>query len=460
MANFQPGSFSAQQNYNFVSAADIVAKSYLPNQVPIYGDQLMMTLTENMGGMREVQNIITSHWEDVKIMPSITVTNSAGAAGGTVTCTLVTTSPNAQIFSETQHDPYVALAAFNAGLPVKEGDHIIFKASSNPVNASTNIQGRVMSVNKSAATFTVAPLKVADSIPANTAAQVFIAGNSYGEGTAQPDSFTVLPEEKFFNLQIFKHNFECTGTESEVKTYFGTSYRIRGEEDAYKVFLNKVELGLITGEEYDNPAISSQQNPISMTKGVIPSILEDGGYVQGYSTVTGYGINEFEALAENFDKETFAATTKYQMEAGINLSFAIDRSMADFYQNGANIYDNFGGAAAQAAALNYNKIVRGNYTFMKRTYNPFNNSQMFGTTGYSYNQESMVLPMEGGNDSKTGAYIPAMSILYLKNRGKEVSAYDGFKQSNDGQDIFQVRYRAHRGIEMFGLNRYAYIQVA
>ena len=57
MANFQPGSFSAQQNYNFVSAADIVAKSYLPNQVPIYGSQLMTTLTENMGGMREVQNI-------------------------------------------------------------------------------------------------------------------------------------------------------------------------------------------------------------------------------------------------------------------------------------------------------------------------------------------------------------------------------------------------------------------
>ena len=85
---------------------------------------------------------------------------------------------------------------------------------------------------------------------------------------------------------------------------------------------------------------------------------------------------------------------------------------------------------------------------------------MFGATGYSYNQESMVLPMEGGNDSKTGAYIPAMSILYLKNRGREVTAYDGFKQSNDGQDIFQVRYRAHRGIEMFGLNRYAYIQVA
>lgn len=457
MAGFQPGGFTTISNRNFLSSADIIAKSYLKDQVPIYGSQLMTMLIEQMGNRREVGDIRTSHWEDVKIMPKITVTSAGAGAGLQATYTLTTTSP-AQILSLTQASPYVATSptGYVAGLPVKVGDHIILKAGSGAVNAATNIQVRVDSVNKNAATFTATPLFVANSTPAMASAtEVFIAGNSYGEGSDMPAPYSVLPTEKFFNLQIFKHKYAYTGTEASLVTYIGdTFYTLKGEQEGAKVYSNKIELGLMTGQVYDNVAITDGEQPISMTKGLLPSIIEDGGYVQGYSTLTGFGMDEYEDLLINLDREV--APKKNMHECGLRLSLDIDRSMADFYKNGAIEYAAFGNAASQAASLNYDQLVRGNYTFMKKTYQPFNDTQTFGADGFSFPYEGFTVPMSGGNDAKTGDYVPSLGILYTKDRYNEVVPFDGLRQGDNGTDGFETRYQGHRGLETFGIKNFSY----
>jgi hypothetical protein len=136
--------------------------------------------------------------------------------------------------------------------------------------------------------------------------------------------------------------------------------------------------------------------------------------------------------------------------------------MADLFKNGAQVFAAFGNAKDQAAHLNYNQISRGNYQFYKKTYNPFNNSQNFGANGFNFVNEFMIIPMKGGYaagdsmDVKRGDYVPAMSMLYLKDRETSITQFDGLRQGQDGQDIFEVRYQAHRGAEFFGLNRFAY----
>jgi hypothetical protein len=468
MSATQYGSQSSQLNYNFLSAADLVAKSVGPNQIPIYGSQLMVMLSETMGGKREVENIKTSHFEDVKIMPLINVTNGgAGAAGATVPCTLNTTSPNNQLLNLSQSSPYVAGTPnpYAAGSPVKNGDKILIPPTVGPHNPSTYIYAivtNVVNTSTTATTFNATPLSSADSIPALTTVDVMIADNAYGEGSNQPTSFSQVPTEKFFNLQIFKHTYRFTGTAKSLRTWLKDIpfYTIRGEEDQYKVFLNKLEMGCIIGMDYDNPLVQSNaQTPISMTKGLIPSIIQDGGYVQGYSVINGYGINEYEELVLTLDKETMSGQKDYMQELGLSLSLGVDRSMLDTYKNGAIQYNAFGGAAVQAATLNYDQIGRGNYNFYKKTYDPFNNSQNFGATGFNFVNEGMVIPMKGGNDAKNkGEYIPAMATLYLKDREREVTEFNGFKQDGSGGDFFEVRYLGHRGMEFYGLNRFAYIQ--
>lgn len=456
---FQPGGFTALSNFNFISEADIVAKSYEENLVPIYGNQNITTLIENMGNRKEVGNLTHSHWEEVKIMPKVTVTTAGASAGAQATFTITATSP-AQILTLSQNSPYVATspATYKAGLTVKVGDHLILKAGSGPINAATNIQVRIDSVNKTAATFTARPLYLANAIPAMASAtELFIAGNSYGEGSDMPEPYAVLPEERFYNLQICKHKYSCTGTEANIITYIGnTSYKIKGEIDGAKVFANKVELTLLTGQLYDNFDITDAEEPISLTKGLFPQIIEDGGYVQGYSTLTHYGIDDYEDLCLNLDKAL--APKDHMQQCGLPLSLDIDRSMADFYKNGANVYDSFGGASAQAASLNYDAIQRGNYKFMKSQYTPFTDTQMFGADGYSYPSEGFTIPMKGGNDKKTGEYVNAMSVMYLKDRYQTITPFNGLTQGDNGTDKMEVRYQAHRGLETYGIKNYVYIK--
>jgi hypothetical protein len=474
MSVFQPGSYSFNsgqaQTRNFLSAVDLIKKSVDAGEAPIYGNQQLFLLSESIGGKKEVTNNVHNWFESVKIMPLIkcTVTGSAGA-GLVATFNVTTTTPNNQLLNLSQSTPYPAGATnpFNVGAPIKVGD-IITVPPATGLGVPTNvIKARVASVTPSSTTalaFTALPLDITESIPTlASATDIMIGGNAFGEGTAQPVSSTTLPDQKTAYLQIMKHTYSTTGTAASVRTWLDDVpfYTVKGEQDAAIVFMNKIELGFLDGQTFDNTAIqSAPATPIAMAKGLINSTIEDGGYNQSYTALNGYGIPEIKELTFNLDKETMGSHKEYMFEAGIDLSFTIDDSLAEFYKNGAITYGSFGKGEAAAATLNYNQIIRGNYSYYKKTYDAFNNSQLFGSPNFAYNQCAMVIPMKGGADAKTGENIPAINTLYLKDREYNVTDFDGFKDSSTGEDKYEVRYLTERGWQFYGLNRYAFVEVS
>lgn len=475
MGTFQPGAYSFHagqaQTYNFLSAVDLIKKSVDDGIADIYGSQQLFLLSERIGGKKEVTNKIHNWFESRKIMPLVKCTNGgAGAAGAAVTFTVSTTTPNNQILNLSQaNPPYPAGSQnpYSVGSPIKVGDIITIPPASGLAVPSNVIKARVMSVTATTAstsslTFSAVPLDAADAIPSlPTAVEVIIGTNAYGEGSSMPTSSTVMPVEKTASLQIIKHKYSTTGTAKSVQTWLTDVpfYTVRGEEEAATIFMNKIELGFLDGQNFDNALVqTTPETPISMSKGLINSIIEDGGYVQTYTPVNGYGMPEFEELSLNLDKETNGSCKDFMFEAGIELAFSVDRSMADQYKNGSITYGAFGKGESQAATLNYEMVKRGTTSYYIKEYAAFNNTQLFGSPNFAYNQCGMIIPMKGGADAKSGAQLPAIQTLYLKDREYIIKDWEGISQGTNGEDIYEVRYMTERGWQFYGLNRYAFIE--
>lgn len=467
MATYNYGSTDLTTNATFMSTYDMINLDKSGALVKGFGSQRLTGLMD-MFGMKEKTTSQVYYWyEEDRIQPKIKATCSAGSAGAAVTFTLDATSYN----TITYNTP----SAYNAtttekGMPVRAGDVIAIKPASGTVSASTLVKAYVYSVNDSAATFVAYPLDSADSIPAvATADEIIIFTNAHGEGSNQPLGLVSSTTQRSNNVQIFKENYKITGTAKALRTYFtidGKDYFwMKGESDTYTRFLNFREGGLLYNDNFSNTTVqtllANNGNPIMMTQGLIPTIL-DRGNVYNYSSVTGMTIADFEDMIITLD--TQKGSKRNTLFTGIELDLQIDRELRDQFKNGGVSYGTFSMDAEKAVNLGFTTFKIGDYTFDKKCLDAFNDLQTFGASGYNFKNEAIVIPGEKVSDPGNGLNVNPISLRYLETPGENremiTTPVDLRKVGDNGTDALEMRYISEVGLKTAAANRMFYVKLA
>ncbi len=459
MANvpFTPGSYGVQPTqYNYISLYDVVKPDRDSNLYKRWGDQYLTELLALVGREEVAENISGQHWEEDLIMPKISAASfTGGAPSGTIT--LATTSPTQNI-GWPQASPYIGTALTNQGVPVREGDLIMIPPTAGTnVTASTYVRAYVNSVNTTAGTFTCYTLDGSNlpNIAAN--AEIIIYSNAHGEGSNQPRSLDHRIVPYTWQTQIFKNTYEYTGTAENLMLWLDQKWTFKGEQDALKIIMNQVEMGLVVGDNITNTTLANLYGttPLQTSNGLINNIL-GGGITQGYTTVSGFGIPDIFTLSEQVDANKGAMEN--WLFLGIQLSSLFDQNIMNAFQNGAISYASFGNEGKEVAIrLGFSSVMVNNYVFHKKIYKPFNDPQMLGSVGYTWNQEGFMIPGDSGSDAKTGDKISSIAVRVRKNRGMVTNPVDLMKVGDDGADKKQVRYLSDKGLQTFGIGRFAYI---
>lgn len=452
---YQTGGFSVQPTqYNYISLYDVVKPQRDNKLVQRWGDQYLTELLSLVGREEVAENITGLHWEEDLIMPKIRAAAfTGGSPSGTIT--LSTTAPSSLV-GWSQTAPYIGSALTGQGVPVREGDLIQFPSASGSA-AISGVRAYVTSVNASAGTFTCYTLDGSNLPNVSADGEIVIYSSAHGEGTNQPRSLDNTVTDYSWTTQIFKETYEYTGTAEQLILWLEDKWTFRGEKNALKRIMNKVEMGLVAGKAISNTTLANLYGttPLQTSNGLLDNI-NSNGITYGYSSVTGFGITDMFAFSEDIDANKGAMEN--WLFLGINLSSNFDQNIMSSFQNGAISYASFGEQGQDVAInLGFRSVQVNNYTFHKKVYKPFNDPNMFGTTGYTYNQEGFMIPADSGNDAKTGDKISSIAVRTVKNRGLVANSVDLMKVGDDGADKKQVRYLSHKGLQTYGIGRFGYI---
>lgn len=462
---FQGGAYGTTATYNFVNSMDLHRPEFDPELTQKFGDQGLAGFLTMIGAEKSVSAIEYNHFEEERIYPKIKATTAGAGAGASATFTL---DAAATLSISDGQSPYVGTTSSQIVTP-RVQDIIMIKPASGTVSASTYIRALVTSVNKSAGTFVAYPTDGTDSIPAIAAAEeIIIIGNAHGEGSGQPESRQGRVSKYTNSLQIVKETFKQTGTEKSLVTWAklpgkgksGYVWYLKGESDTYKNFMSQKELSLMLNEQLTNTTLADQYaaNPLTMTEGLIPWVLNNGNQAN-YASATGFSKQDAETLAKTLDKNKGSKVN--MMAVGMDLSINIDNTLADNSVNGGIVYGGYSFDEAAARAFEFKSFSVGGYRFDKKTFDVFNDLQTLGAAGYEFPSEGIVIPMD--KKAVNGGMVQSLQLRYLvdpetgERFGKTV-AVNLFDIT--GEDAFEVRYKDACGFEGFAANRWAYIKKA
>lgn len=486
MATFTPGAYGVRTQWNYVSTlgvisgiADSIHKPEIGEMlVKRYGSQLITGLLDMAGAKAPVSSLQYAHYEEDRIMPKIKATAVGAGAGAAATFTIDTAADT--LYG--QNAPYGGSATYDTNIvPVRLNDLILIKPVAGTVSASTYIRAIVTTVTiggAGASTFVAVPLDSGDSIPTiASASEIVIYGNAFAEGSSKPEGRSSGVLSYYNNLQIMREAFDITGSEKDAVLWFkvkdastgkeGWVWSLKGESDCYVRALNFRESNQVISEKITNwnniaAAIGTSpytngSGPVKTTEGMIPAVL-GGGNITNYSAVNGWTLADGEAWVVEADKQK--AAKENFVWAGINLSLAIDSELRNNFQNGAIKFGDYDFSKDASVNLQFDSFKIGNYSFHKKTYDLFNDVQLFGADGYNFKNEAIVVPADTARDAKTGERVPSLRMRYLEgpdgsnSRDMRHVVRDMF--AINGTDKFECEYLSESGLEMFGINRYGY----
>jgi hypothetical protein len=475
MATFTPGVYSTDVTNNFLSFYDALKPNIEELLVQRYGKELLglSMMMDLFGATKGTDNLQYSHYEMNRVMPKISATSPGGAAGAAVTFTLATDSKTAY----GSYVPYnTSSTVTTKALPVRVNDILQVKpASGTTVSSGNYIQCIVLSVDKSAGTFSARPVDSTKSIPTiATADEIAIMGNANGEKSTDPESLTYGTEKYTNNLGIIRHLWEVSDIGNDVKTWYNDGplrgrFSIRGEQVGFTQFMNMVDLRILTSENINNLSVSEAFDtlgqPIAATKGLIPELTSRANN-RTYAGAVGFTVSDMEDLVIELDAQK--AGDDHLFFTGIALGGQIDREFRDLFKNGAISYGSFTGDSEKSVNLAFQNFSINGYTFHKRNLAALNDTQTTGAAGYGYKYEGFTIPtrsakIAGGEEM--GAMVPTLRKRYLQSatgesREYRIEYFDGFKSAADGEATHKVRYIAHCGFELFAANTCSYIKRA
>ena len=464
--DFQGGSFVRRGDYNYVTTMDLHKPEYDSELTEAFGDQMLTGMLQMIGAEKGVSALEYNHFEEERIYPKIKATSAGAGAGATATFTI---DAAATLSIPENASPYGGTVSSTITVP-RVGELILIKPASGVVSADSYIRAIVDSVTPATPAFTATPLDSADSVPAIAAAsEIVIYGNAHGEGSGQPAARQTRVKKVTNNLQIFKSTYEVTSTERDMLSWIdfkgkdgkmGKVYYLKGEADEYKNFMSQKELTLLLGEKLSNNTVSDAyaNNPLALTQGLIPTILSEGN-ISAYSASTGWDKQDAEALVKVLDKQK--GSKQNLIAPGIDLSIAIDNTLADYKTGGSIVYGNYTFNEDAKVNFQFDKFAISDYVFSKKKFDTFNDLQSLGADGYGFSSEAMVIPMGMTMDSGSGEKTNHLRLRYLVNpetgeRNQRSEIIDNFAIT--GTDTYSVFYKDTCGLETFAMNKFAYIQ--
>ena len=468
--SYQGGSFNRVGDYNFVTTMDLHKPEIESELTQTFGNQMLTGMLSMIGAEKGVSALEYTHYEEERIYPKLYATSAGAGAGAQATFTMAASSKyDVPEFAS----PYDGSTTTSITIP-RRGELILIKPASGIVSADRYIKAIIDEVTST--TFKASPLDSTESIPAiGSAQEIVIYGNAYGEGSMQPGARQTKVKKEINQIQTVKGTYEVTSTERDMLSYVefvgkdgqsGRMYYLKGEADEYKNFMSQKELTLLLGEKLNNDTVanawvsSSEANsgPISLTEGLIPGILSKGN-TSAYSQATGWDKQDAESLVKVLDKQKGSKSNL--LAPGIDLSIAIDNTLASYKTAGAITYGNYTFSEEASVNFQFDKFKIDDYIFSKKKFDSFNDLQTLGADGFGFTNEGLVIPMDQTRDAGTGEKTNHLRLRYLVNpatgeRNQRSEIIDNYKIT--GKDTYSVFYKDNVGLESFCLNKFAYIK--
>lgn len=438
---------------NYISTIDFIQKPEISDALyqRFFRHNSFWMMDMEMLGFKEVTKQVDYHWhEENRILQGITTTGSVGSpgAGNNIVLTL----------SAADHE---------------NGGRISYPLLNQIVEFPNRVKGVIVAKNTATAgahTITVKPLKASTNIGAIAAGtRIIFTGNAHGEGTGQPAGRTPIPTKYMNNTQIFKNSYVVTGTaqstvswmeltDSKDKKYNKWFYQ--GEREEFTRFMAEMQSALLTSENSDAGLTDGNGELIKTTRGLIPDIRTNGNNFPAAS----FTMTSWDNIIKRLNNQS-GATSNF-IYLGDSLHLTMSNLITAQMKNDEINYDVLASAGMngkeRAATFGFDSVRKAGYTFHLKTFLPFSDPNLFGATGYGYNNSGFLIPADEVSYYNSSMGKEKGKCLVIKHlEGREYKHWlTGSNSPNqtDDVDVLRFHYRAEKGLMARGLNRFCLIE--
>ena len=428
-----------------VSDLSILKPQYYNKFISKYGSQNYTMLLEMLGFKGQVKSQVIRHFEDLgKMHQAVQVkTNVTGATNGSAVTFELTTGSH-----------------YDSGTksPIRVGEIVEI--------ASTGIQGKVISVDKTSAnahTATVRPLSstqqfesaaVDGRLDANEWI-LFRGQAAVGEASSKGDALIPRVEEVVNYVSEIREDWRVTDRAMIEEIWFAENYSYKGLDEAVKRFMNNKEFTLMFGNTITNTnASSTSKNTIGLL-----NQIENRGTGVSYTA----GSLDRAKLHEVTRALDFnGGSMENHLLSDVFLRQELDDELFDLYDAGAILWGTVGGSKEAAAMYGFGSITMDGYTFHIKKYLPFSPEAVYGATptDHQYKNYGIVVPMSQGRDPQSGERYNSIEITYNNVNGKDLHVWEtgAFAKSptSDTAEL-NVHHLCYAGLRVFGANRFVRI---
>jgi hypothetical protein len=398
------------------------------------------------------------YWKEIKVLSTVADTGVG----------------NALTF---QLDPtYVSNGAYFG----REGDIVTMKG--------TGVQARIQSISGTTPNFffTLLPQNVNQSIGGVTAGELIaITSGSKAPGSDQHVGAISGQSKREFWLQIIDENFDIEGSSITAQTYFDVYSQDgklvpyaqvdAGTFQAQYRYDRKWDGAFLLGEVTTNPNITEVNsagvaNPVSTTKGIIPTITDLGPTMN--VAPNAFAVDDFQDIAYmmlqegvSSDVALFSSGTRRLNEIN-NLFKTYLENATDFSMTVQNTFGtDTNGAKAMGAFLNMKEINIANVSFLLDRVDAWSDPTSYDLSGYDYTWQAIAMPITKFRDAKSGAITDNIAVRYVENHGYnrrfEIWTTGGAggaqTQYNSTWDEKKIHMRGEMGLQFFLANQCTHV---
>lgn len=429
-------------NKAFLSALQILDRSYTPELIQKYGAEQYTFMLDMIGNKVKTENGSFYHYEKQKRHQAVQVASITGGGSAGVAA-VVTLAAGSHFDSGTKS-------------PIRVGEVVMWSDNGR--------LGKITAINTSVAgahTATVAPLKSTEQFNPGANDWLMFQGLQHvGEAS---DVFAALQprvDKVTGTVSEIREDYEITDKAAMEKIEWQdpTSgqfyYRYFGTNEADKRFLNNRELQLMFSVGVTNTAITA--NGTVGTLGVIEQI-KAGGNTLTYTPGSMDGIVDAQKITRELEfnganPEIHALLDTYQYQE-------FQRELFGQYPNGSILWASAGGSAEVAAKLGFSSYSIDGFTFHFKKYAGFSPEKMFGVvpTDWAYRNYGLFIPQGFNTDPSSGQSLPTIALRYQEIPGiGELNAYEWGGLASTNKTGVQKLYNTivgHYGVQVQAANQ-------
>lgn len=440
----------------------ILAPQFYREYVEKYGNEDFTWWLAAHAGMEAVKNQNFFWFENRgKLMPAVTnnAAVNAPAAGATITLTLG------------------AADCFNAGTQsaLRVGETLRI--------ASNNVEGKILTINKSVAnahTATVRPLQSAQAFAGPTGnlevgeVLIFAGDTEAGEASVQIDPLIPLDKQYNNNITEIRDGWSNTDLAQMADTYY--EYPISADMAANGVrpftykgmhktnvrFKNNVEAKLMRGDVQTNTGLNTSVG----TQGLIPKVVIDGETVN--YTAGNLGIAKFHDISRVADVNGCDKQVAWLADIFQRQDFS--DGLFSAFPAGAFVWGQGEKSKDASVAYGFQEIYIDEYLFQVKKYTPFNTEVLTGKTPTIdvYRNFGLLYPMGSTQDSRSGTTYKNITVMYQEppvggtiGNGIRLWQYGGGSPNpTDGTMTNQLAMLTYRGLRVCSANKFIIVQAA